>query len=562
MSDDDRDEENVRLEEEQSSDEHDQEDAEAVAVVPPVEEESTQGLDDEYSEEPRQLQARDHTYLPGVSHPLMPESLLSSSNKKRRIARSSLVLQSDNDDGLVELPLLVLPPGVVIFPGSTLPIRLRHTRWIQYLGNKVAASRRGGTEEICIGVLTQVNPVVAPGRRQSSARSSWMRTGIDRRRSEHIVNILQNMNVLLDDTGGDDAEESESSEEEEEVRHQPPRDPLIGRIGTMVTIINTHGDSATDSSDWMSQERSRVWRQPTDQLVVTALGTGRFRVVESTDNGESGRSSTLPAAGHYDGDLSSIVRFYRVQEMCDEELPLPPLQSLPFAGRPLSATTTTRHDRIIHSLSSVSSIPNFVLKNMWPWKLVTDIQDRIQRVSSLRGLNVRQGDGSKNKNDEPTAFSFWAAANLPLQEADKLKLLKMESTLERLRYIQTKVVALEEEETFVCCKLCRNKISAVSNLFTVGGAEGTTGNYVNEYGAIHQTVTLRDVLEEENLIYRGRPETRDSWFPGYSWTITHCRYCHDHLGWKFQLVEKTMSSDERPKQFWGLSGASVTTLSW
>jgi hypothetical protein len=370
MSEDDRDEENDRLEEEMLSEENENEDVEAgFAVVPPVEASTQEGLD-EYGEEPRQLQARDHTYLPGASHPLMPESLLSSGNKKRRTARSCSLLQSDNDDGLVQIPLLVLPPGVVIFPGSTLPIRLRHTRWIQYLGNKVAFSRRGGTEEICIGVLTQVNPI-ASGRRQSSARSSWMRTGIDRRRSEHIVNILKNMNVLLaDDEAGDNDEEEESeSSEEEEVRHQPPRDPLLGRIGTMVTIINTHGDAVTDSSDWTSQEGSRVWRQPTDQLVVTALGTGRFGVVKSADNGESGRSNTLSAAGHYDGDLSAMVRFYCVQEMCDDELIFPPLQLLPSAGRPLHATTT-RHDRIIHSLSNVSSIPNFVLQTCGLRKLL------------------------------------------------------------------------------------------------------------------------------------------------------------------------------------------------
>lgn len=56
----------------------------------------------------------------------------------------------------------------------------------------------------------------------------------------------------------------------------------------------------------------------------------------------------------------------------------------------------------------------------------------------------------------------------------------------------------------------------------------------------------------------------DHRFPGYSWTISHCRTCHSHLGWKFRNVRKRSSSTDeteedpnRPLVFWGLS--SVTT---
>eukprot|EP00978_Attheya_sp_CCMP212_P041432 scaffold237565_cov61-Attheya_sp.AAC.1 len=55
-----------------------------------------------------------------------------------------------------------------------------------------------------------------------------------------------------------------------------------------------------------------------------------------------------------------------------------------------------------------------------------------------------------------------------------------------------------------------------------------------------------------------------SWFPGYSWTITYCSICHEHLGWKFQLVpdrsgSRATGQANRPQLFWGLSGSSVTT---
>lgn len=464
--------------------------------------------------------ARDHSYLPGTSHPLMPESLLSSRKRRRSMAKPS-------NNGLIEVPLLVLP-GVVLFPGTTLPIRLRHSRWREYLGRKIEESRRSaGSEEITLGVLTQVVPEV----RQ---RSSWMRTGIDRRRSSNTVSILQNLGDLLEvDDDDNEEEEDESDEEDEEERR--PQDPLIGRIGTMVTIINTHGDATTETNDW---SRGGTWQENSNQLVVTALGTGRFRVAQFVEDGRG-----------YQG--IGMVRCYRVQELCDEELPLPPVT------RPMNPTAG-RHQQIINHLAAVSPIPKFVFSRMWPWKLVEEIQSRLDRVQSLQGLNKQV----ENMKKEPTAFSFWISANMPLKESEKLHLLKVDSTVERLRYIHEKVLELEKRETFVCCKMCRSQLSAVSNMFTIGGAEGTTGAYVNEHGIIHQTITLREV-DEEKLWYTGRPEVRDSWFPGYSWTIAYCRYCHNHLGWKFLPAGRLGSAavtDDRPEQFWGLSGSSVTTI--
>ena len=104
---------------------------------------------------------------------------------------------------------------------------------------------------------------------------------------------------------------------------------------------------------------------------------------------------------------------------------------------------------------------------------------------------------------------------------------------------------------------------------------------VNEYGIIHQTITLREA-DESHLAFSGGPETRDryeiviirigisatkylifpsifhSWFPGYSWTITYCQRCLSHLGWKFQLVRQDAATEDRPAVFYGWSASSVT----
>ncbi len=44
---------------------------------------------------------------------------------------------------------------------------------------------------------------------------------------------------------------------------------------------------------------------------------------------------------------------------------------------------------------------------------------------------------------------------------------------------------------------------------------------VNEHGCIHQTVTVKSV-EQGSTICVGDAETKDSWFPGCSWTILCC----------------------------------------
>jgi cereblon len=68
-------------------------------------------------------------------------------------------------------------------------------------------------------------------------------------------------------------------------------------------------------------------------------------------------------------------------------------------------------------------------------------------------------------------------------------------------------------------------------------------------------------LDEDEVSLSGRAETRDTWFPGYSWTIMSCGFCLSHLGWKFQCVdESTPATEDRPLSFYGLSTSQVTTV--
>ena len=158
-----------------------------------------------------------------------------------------------------------------------------------------------------------------------------------------------------------------------------------------------------------------------------------------------------------------------------------------------------------------------------------------------------------------------------------MHLLKMNSVLERLLFIWKNVRrwTAENAQTHICCDLCETSFTAVSDIFTVGGAEGTTSTYVNGQGFIHQITTLRNV-DENKLLFQGAPSTENSYFPGYSWWITICRRCGSLLGWKFQKVGNLeidgdiddddshigdRDTPERPPYFYGFMSSNVKTKS-
>jgi cereblon len=162
---------------------------------------------------------------------------------------------------------------------------------------------------------------------------------------------------------------------------------------------------------------------------------------------------------------------------------------------------------------------------------------------------------------DPTTFSNWISSNMPLSRDDSLDLLEMTCTVQQLKFLISILKDKKEELILLRCKHCGAPISQMKHVFSVEGTCGTAGNYVNSYGINHQTVTVRTV--DCDVLCVGQPETKESWFPGYSWQIAHCAICFEHVGWKYQRVGKTDKNDDddnhpdRPDTFWGFS--SVTT---
>mmetsp|Transcript_3330 Transcript_3330/g.3836 ORF Transcript_3330/g.3836 Transcript_3330/m.3836 type:complete len:334 (-) Transcript_3330:189-1190(-) len=264
---------------------------------------------------------------------------------------------------------------------------------------------------------------------------------------------------------------------------------------------------------------------------------------------------------------------------------------------PQSSLYHNAHQMLIQHLSRVTCIPVVAYHKIWPWRLAEDIVKEIQSNDTFNGLwkslplssgrckiitsidnfnndgnededqNIQSRQRQTNDNEtqyaidrshfDPISFSFWIAANLPLSETHKLDLLEMNNVVERLRFILASLVKQREISGDIRCKQCGSTIAKMNDLFTVGGAEGTTGAYVNEHGVIHQTISIRNLVKG-SIMCIGGEETRDSWFPGYSWTITYCVMCSSHLGWKFKIINGNSSKD-RPPMFWGISGSNVTT---
>ncbi|KAL7488261.1 hypothetical protein ACHAW6_013833 [Cyclotella cf. meneghiniana] len=388
----------------------------------------------------------------------------------------------------------------------------------------------------------------------------------------------------------------------------------------MATITFTHEETlfnpveASSESNQVGRQSSMVWRRHTGELVVTALGTTRFRIVDSTKD-----ASTL--GRRYQNAVETGVPLYAVEEIGGGNVTFPQNWLIQRPGdlkipvvipvtkdecndksdeceRETAETkagekSNTDHESIhndtlrfskeshtnsIWNLSIRSATPAIAYRALWPWRISQQICTLLQETEAFQGIHnalptaagvqiFDDSDGdSRNHAAEVrvldnSAFVNWLGSNLPLDQNDRLDILEMTSVVEQLRYILRKIRGLTQP--LLRCKYCGTVAAKMSEVFTVGGAEGTTGAYVNEFGVVHQTVTVRRV-DTRGILAVGLAETKDSWFPGYSWTIAHCRICRSHLGWKFCNVRKRSAPSQeagedpdRPLVFWGLS--SVTS---
>lgn len=187
--------------------------------------------------------------------------------------------------------------------------------------------------------------------------------------------------------------------------------------------------------------------------------------------------------------------------------------------------------------TSLSSWPSWVYELYNPFLLMELIKKELKSWSeTLRIDNVPRS---------PLDFSFWVAANMPLDDSLRLQILGINCPTQRLR----KELEIVRKCSVLCCRSCDTKIVEKSDLFSMS-LDGPLGAYVNPNGWVHETLTF---YRASGIRLRGKPTAQNSWFPGYAWTIAECAQCADHLGWRFTAVKKGLS----PNKFWGLTRASL-----
>jgi hypothetical protein len=396
---------------------------------------------------------REHSYLGGASHPLVvrvDEDYTTSTSGTNN--RSTITSPPSSSAPMTELAILELD-GVVLFPGSTIPVKLRDPSLIAYLGHQIEVCRTVPHRQpkVCLGIIT------------------FQHGGRRRRRP-------------LEYASGNDEH------------------PLVGRIGTIATIQYTQ--ERTDSFPTSSSSSMRaasgvqphVWGryQELNELVFTAVGTGRFQVLG-------------PAA-------SSSGSVFRIRELDDEPLLPPPMGRLFTTTIPSSSSSSSsqpqdqqqspnshktkleKHDRLTWNLSLLTPIPYFVYQRNWPWRLKDELilllqenqgRSNLPQLSSAPSTDTNSPSSPTTSVDQsflsksPTQFSYWLSSNMPFTQSERLDLLQMPSTVERLRILRQKVLSLIQQQMmcYVGCSRCQSPLAPVSEIFSFDGAEGATSNY-------------------------------------------------------------------------------------
>jgi hypothetical protein len=110
----------------------------------------------------------------------------------------------------------------------------------------------------------------------------------------------------------------------------------------------------------------------------------------------------------------------------------------------------------------------------------------------------------------------------------------------------TEELAGEEEEKYFCLA-CGHLVTLARWRMEKNGEH--QHQCFNPAGILFHILTFHDA---PGVVSAGRPSAEFSWFQGYSWRVSLCAGCRDHLGWQF-------SGAELPAVFFALIRDKLTT---
>ncbi|GBM26111.1 Protein cereblon [Araneus ventricosus] len=273
-----------------------------------------------------------------------------------------------------------------------------------------------------------------------------------------------------------------------------------------------------------------------NNLIIKAEGRQRFEVLETRTQSDGiiiGKVRILPELQVGDpgecSKLSSLNKF---------AIPPPNLSSRTsnsFHCNQLLHRSSHKYNK--YDFANYTWFPEFVYKMYDPEVLMNRLKTMIQNWNKTMRSDLMPCN--------PKEFSYWVAANLPLDDRQRLELLRINEVTHRLRH-ELKIL---EECCVLTCRDCQSIIANREDIFSMS-LQGPQGTYVNPNGYVHEAIT---VYKAKGLRLTGRPSTEQSWFPGYAWTIVECEVCTSHMGWRFTAVDKNL----KPSKFWALCRSAI-----
>ncbi|VDN03094.1 unnamed protein product [Thelazia callipaeda] len=280
---------------------------------------------------------------------------------------------------------------------------------------------------------------------------------------------------------------------------KPKLDNVDTDIATLIQIRSLHENDGGLSVQAIGRQRCRIFNR---HSAINGMPYAEVQVLEEKE---------LPSFSH----MLMPISFSRLQlEKVDGRFF--------FGGLPYFAAMTSHSHQTLR-MSLTKHYVTEIAKWLYGWH----VYDKVKRVLS-------QGN---------TSFSYWVAANLPVDMETRLRLLDQSCTDRRLReeyYIINQI-------DLIVCKSCGTVLGQMSHMINVS-TDGNSAHYVNPGGYVHDLFTLSEV---SSTVGYGVPSSECSWFPGYMWTIHECERCRQHVGWRFTSTTLT------PSSFFGLTRRAI-----
>lgn len=90
----------------------------------------------------------------------------------------------------------------------------------------------------------------------------------------------------------------------------------------------------------------------------------------------------------------------------------------------------------------------------------------------------------------------------------------------------------QEEDAWYLCRSCNQQITRPSHQIRIQGEHRHT--FANPSGVVFD---IGCFASAQGFSFMGPASTEFSWFSGYSWRITICASCLNHIGWFFSSID-------------------------